>query len=190
MGSLNDALLRNNRRRGDPPPATPKPKPAIPAPGSPEEGEAAMKRLNSRVQSGSLGRANSLVSEAKAKAAVRKAPEVPGVSAPRAARTGSVREAITARTNTPKQSPVPTKAGQLVRGAPSRATTTVKTAPKPASKPMSTMDKIRADKGLMGTIKADAAAMKKSAPAAPAAKPSSGLSANKSYSDYKKLMGE
>ena len=187
MGSLNDALLRNNRRRGDPPPAAPKPKPAIPAPGSPEEGEAAMKRLNRRVQSGSLGRANSLVSEAKAKAAVRKVPEVPGVSLPKAASTArSTGRGGGGALGRGSSIGVPPSG----RGGGGAAGRLVTTAPKPAPKPMSTMDKIRADKGLMGTIKADAAAMKKSAPAAPAAKPSSGLSANKSYSDYKKLMGD
>ena len=57
---------------------------------------------------------------------------------------------------------------------------------------MSTMDKIRADKGLMGTIRADATLLRKSAAkAAPqAATKSSGLSATKSYNDYKKLMGD
>ena len=99
---------------------------------------------------------------------------------------------IMERLGLPTQSSIPTKriSPTTKLAAPLSSKPASKPVSKPAPKPMSTMDKIRADKGLMGTIKADAAAMKKSAPAAPAAKPSSGLSANKSYSDYKKLMGE
>ena len=55
---------------------------------------------------------------------------------------------------------------------------------------MSAMAKLRADKDFMSTIEKDAAALRKPAQkAAPkAAAKSSGLSANKSYADYKKLM--
>lgn len=63
---------------------------------------------------------------------------------------------------------------------------------KPTPKPMSTMAKLRADKDFMSTIEKDAAALRKpaqkAAPKAAASKKSSGLSANKSYADYKKLM--
>ena len=95
----------------------------------------------------------------------------------------------------------PTKSGPVAggRGGGGAAgrMTTQKAAPavatrKPAPKPMSTMDKVRADKGLMDTIRTDAAALRKpaqkTAPKAAASKKSSGLSANKSYADYKKLM--
>ena len=91
---------------------------------------------------------------------------------------------------------LPVAAGRGGGGAAGRMTTQ-KAAPavatrKPAPKPMSTMDKVRADKGLMDTIRTDAAALRKpaqkAAPKAAASKKSSGLSANKSYADYKKLM--
>ena len=63
---------------------------------------------------------------------------------------------------------------------------------KPTPKPMSAMAKLRADKDFMSTIEKDAAALRKpaqkAAPKAAASKKSSGLSANKSYADYKKLM--
>ena len=95
----------------------------------------------------------------------------------------------------------PTKSGPVAggRGGGGAAgrMTTQKAAPavaprKPTPKPMSAMDKVRADKGLMDTIRSDAAALRKpaqkAAPKAAASKKSSGLSANKSYADYKKLM--
>lgn len=55
---------------------------------------------------------------------------------------------------------------------------------------MSTMAKLRADRDFMSTIEKDAAALRKPAQkgAPKAAAKSSGLSANKSYADYKKLM--
>jgi hypothetical protein len=96
----------------------------------------------------------------------------------------------------PKATDSPVAGGRGGGGAAGRMTTQ-KAAPavatrKPAVKPMSTMDKVRADKGLMDTIRTDAAALRKpaqkTAPKAAASKKSSGLSANKSYADYKKLM--
>ena len=89
----------------------------------------------------------------------------------------------------------PTVAAQKKLQGPSAADM-AKPAAKPAAKPkpMSVMDKIRADKGLMGTIRSDAAELRKpaqkAAPKAAASKKSSGLSATKSYNDYKKLMGD
>ena len=98
----------------------------------------------------------------------------------------------------------PTKSGPVAggRGGGGAAgrMTTQKAAPavatrKPAPKPMSTMDKVRADKGLMDTIRTDAAALRK--PAQKTAPKQSWwdkfsedhkLSAAKSYADYKKLM--
>ena len=93
----------------------------------------------------------------------------------------------------------PTKSGPVAggRGGGGAAgrVTTQKAAPavaprKPTPKPMSAMAKLRADKDFMSTIEKDAAALRKPAQkAAPkAAAKSSGLSANKSYADYKKLM--
>lgn len=142
-----------------------------------------MKRLNSRVQSGSLGRANSMVSEAKARAAIRKAPEAPGVSAPRTTpATGSTSSRARTQANARRAVAAP-RVGAVAKPA---------TQAKPAVKPVSAMDKVRADKGLMDTIRSDAAALRKpaqkAAPKAAASKKSSGLSANKSYTDYKKLM--
>ena len=71
-----------------------------------------------------------------------------------------------------------------------RTATGASTKAPPKVKTMSAMDKVRADKGLMDIIRADAAALRKPAQkAAPkAAAKSSGLSADKSYADYKKLM--
>ena len=90
-----------------------------------------------------------------------------------------------------------TKLPKSARGKPgydatAKSKPSAKPVAKPTPKPMSTMAKLRADKDFMSTIEKDAAALRKpaqkAAPKAAASKKSSGLSANKSYADYKKLM--
>lgn len=92
----------------------------------------------------------------------------------------------------------PTKSGPVAggRGGGGAAgrMTTQKAAPavaprKPAPKPMSTMDKVRADKGLMDTIRTDAAALRKPAQkTAPKAAASKKSSSSDAYDNYKRLM--
>ena len=63
--------------------------------------------------------------------------------------------------------------------------------PAPKAKPMSTLDKLRADKGFMSTIEKDAAGLRKPAQKAPpkaAATKKSPAKSGDAYDNYKKLM--
>ena len=80
-------------------------------------------------------------------------------------------------------------------GLPKRATPVapakpaIKPVAKPTPKPMSTMDKIRADKGFLSTIEKDAATLRKPAQkAAPKAAASKKSLSNDAYDNYKRLM--